>query len=126
MTQVLLVVAGGGFGSAARYLLTQAITARFGTAFPWGTLAVNGAGSLLIGLVAALADDARLIGVSPRLFLITGVLGGFTTFSAFSLETVRLAESGAAARALLNVGTSVGICCGAAAIGLAIGRMWQQ
>lgn len=126
MIQVLLVIAGGGVGSAARYLVSQAITERFGAGFPWGTLAVNVTGSLLIGLLAALADDARVIGASSRLLLVTGVLGGFTTFSAFSLETVRLAESGAAIRALLNVGVSIGLCCIAAAIGLAAGRMWQK
>ncbi|MBR0654212.1 CrcB family protein [Plastoroseomonas arctica] len=87
LTGVLCVALGGALGSVARYLLTLASIAQFGVAFPWGTLAINVLGSALIGVVAGLG-----IGGEWRLFLVTGVLGGFTTFSAFSLETGLLWE----------------------------------
>jgi len=85
LTAILLVAAGGAAGSVARYLAGLAAT-MLGAGFPWGTLAVNLLGSALIGLAAGLgaSGDARLL-------LVTGFLGGFTTFSAFSLEAVGLA-----------------------------------
>jgi CrcB protein len=87
LTGVLCVALGGALGSVARYLLTLGAIAQFGLGFPWGTLAINVAGSALIGVVAGLG-----VGGDLRLFLVTGVLGGFTTFSAFSLETGLLWE----------------------------------
>ncbi len=87
LTGVLCVAAGGALGSVARYLLTLASIAHLGAGFPWGTLAINVAGSALIGVAAGLG-----VGGEWRLFLVTGVLGGFTTFSAFSLETGLLWE----------------------------------
>ena len=90
--RVLLVLAGGALGSAARYLVAVWMVNRFGPDFPWGTLTVNVVGSFLIGLIATLADELGSIGSEARVFLIVGVLGGFTTFSAFSLETLRLLE----------------------------------
>ena len=85
--RLLLVLLGGGLGSAARYLVAVWMADRFGPFFPWGTLTVNILGSLLIGLLATLADELGSLGPEVRLFLIVGVLGGFTTFSSFSLET---------------------------------------
>jgi fluoride exporter len=120
--RLVLVLIGGALGSAARYLAVTAFVDRFGPAFPWGTLTVNITGSFLIGLVAALADDAGAIGPDARLFLITGVLGGFTTFSAFSLETLRLLETHQHTRAAAYVLASVTISLAAAALGLAAGR----
>jgi len=87
LTGVLCVALGGALGSVARYLLTLVAVAQFGVGFPWGTLAINIAGSALIGVAAGLG-----VGGDVRLFLVTGVLGGFTTFSAFSLETGLLWE----------------------------------
>lgn len=87
LTGVLCVALGGALGSVARHLLTLASLAQFGAGFPWGTLAINIAGSALIGVAAGLG-----VGGEWRLFLVTGVLGGFTTFSAFSLETGLLWE----------------------------------
>jgi CrcB protein len=85
LTGLLLVAAGGAAGSVARYLVGLA-AAGLGAGFPWGTLAVNVLGSALVGLAAGLgaSGDARLL-------LVTGFLGGFTTFSAFSLDAVGLA-----------------------------------
>ncbi|WP_235907863.1 fluoride efflux transporter FluC [Siccirubricoccus phaeus] len=82
-----LVALGGAIGSVARYVVSVQGVLRFGTHFPWGTLAVNVIGSALIGVLGALALPQE-----ARLFLITGILGGFTTFSAFSLETELLAQ----------------------------------
>ena len=82
---LLLVGLGGAAGSISRHLVSTAATAALGGGFPWGTLAVNTVGSMAIGLLASLGlrDSARLL-------LVTGLLGGFTTFSAFSLETAQL------------------------------------
>lgn len=120
--RLALVIAGGGLGSAARYLVGIWMVAHAGTGFPWGTFTVNLAGSFLIGLVATLADEAGTIGPDTRLFLIAGVLGGFTTFSAFSLESWRLVEQGDVARAMLYIGGSVGLGLAAAIGGMALAR----
>ena len=111
----LLVMLGGAIGAAARYHLGGAIGR--GAAFPWGTLAVNILGGLLMGLLAA-----RMPGDAARLLLGVGVLGGFTTFSAFSLETVTLFEGGAAPAALAYVAASVIGACLALWLGLVMGR----
>jgi CrcB protein len=87
LTAVLLVAAGGALGSVARYLVSVFAVEAFGATFPWGTLAVNIIGSALIGVAGGLGLAGEL-----RLLLVTGVLGGFTTFSAFSLETGLLWE----------------------------------
>lgn len=102
---LLLVMAGGAVGAGARHLVGRAMLARLGPAWPWGTLTVNVVGGLLMGLLAgALARGAA----EPwRLLLGVGVLGGFTTFSAFSLETVAMIERGAIVPALGYVLVSV-------------------
>jgi CrcB protein len=123
---LLLVFLGGGFGSVLRYGVGAASVALFGAGFPWGTLAVNAAGGLAIGLLAAHLERGHgLLGLGPaetRLLLMAGVLGGFTTFSAFSLETVALWERGAPGLAALYVLASVVLSIGGAAAGLALGR----
>lgn len=112
----LLVVLGGAVGAPARYLVDQLLQTRLGRAFPWGTLAVNVAGSLLLGLVAGLVAADRAAG-----WVLTvvgaGFCGALTTFSAFSFETFRLAEAGRWVAALLNVTVSVALGLGAAALG---------
>lgn len=86
-TGILLVALGGAVGSVARYLVSVAALATLGAGFPWGTLAVNIAGSAAIGVAAGMGIEGQ-----QRLLLVTGLLGGFTTFSAFSLETGALFE----------------------------------
>ena len=99
MTNVLLVGIGGFLGSAARYLITGLVTQASAAArFPLGTLAVNILGCFAIGLVAGLAERADLFSAQTRLFLVTGVLGGFTTFSAFAFETYFLGRETLIAR----------------------------
>jgi CrcB protein len=108
---LLLVAAGGAIGSVLRYALSLAGLALFGTAFPWGTLAVNIIGSAAIGALAGQGIDGHL-----RALLVPGVLGGFTTFSAFSLEASFLWERSpllAAAYVVLSVGLGIGACAAA-------------
>ncbi|CAN7270336.1 MULTISPECIES: fluoride efflux transporter CrcB [Ensifer] len=122
MSQLLLVGAGGAIGSMARYLVGLWTVQRWGPALPWGTLMVNVTGSFLIGLLAELI--MRKFGASPemRLFLITGVLGGYTTFSAFSLDAIMLLERGDAALALGYIAASIVLSILAVFAGLALMR----
>ena len=95
MKPVLLVALGGALGSVARWLLTGWVQSLSPTStFPWGTFAVNAVGSFAIGALVTLALERALVPPSARLFLVTGVLGGFTTFSAFSYETLQLMRDG--------------------------------
>lgn len=118
----LLVFVGGGLGAMARHGANRAGLALLGPGFPWWTLAVNVAGSLMIGLLAGLFG-ALETGHNARLFLITGFLGGFTTFSAFSLDALTLWERGAALQTGLYVLASVILSLLAAALGLLISRL---
>jgi CrcB protein len=94
MSKLLLVCAGGAIGSGARYLVGSWVAARWGTAFPWGTLAINATGSFLISMVMVLGLEVGVVGPELRLLLAVGVLGGFTTYSAFNYETLHLAQRG--------------------------------
>ena len=122
--RALLLVGFGGFlGSAGRYLVGQwTLRASLMVGFPYGTLIVNLAGCLAIGLLGGLADGRRLLSPDLRLFLFAGVLGGFTTFSSFAWETLSLAREGDVARALVNVGAQVALGLGFAALGYVMGR----
>jgi CrcB protein len=117
MMQVLLVALGGAVGSVARYGVGFAAARWLGVAFPWGTLAVNIAGGLAMGLLAA-----RSGGDPMRLLLGVGFLGGFTTFSAFSLETVRLMEHQPGLAALYAAASLI-LSVGACWLGLSLGRL---
>jgi fluoride exporter len=106
MPNLLLVMLGGALGAGARHLVGVATLARFGPGFPWGTLIVNLGGGLLMGLLAGWL--VRAGGTEQtRLFLAVGLLGGFTTFSAFSLDTWLMIERGALGPAAFYVGVSV-------------------
>lgn len=113
------VALGGALGSVARYACSQATVRLLGAGLPWGTLFVNVTGSFAIGLLAALAaaDGRPLLGNDARAFLLIGVLGGFTTFSSFSLETLVLARDGALGAAAFNVAASVVLCLAGAWLG---------
>ncbi len=112
-TSLLLVALGGAAGSVLRHLISLLAAAHLGTGFPYGTLAVNVFGSALIGIAAGLGVSGEV-----RLLLVTGVLGGFTTFSAFSLDAVLLYERGQPGLALLYVLVSVTVLIGALLVGL--------
>ena len=122
MTHILLVAAGGALGSVLRYLVGIWTLRSFGPAFPWGTMTVNITGSFLIGVLAELI--ARKFGASAemRVFLITGILGGYTTFSAFSLDAIALLERGEPVTALIYVTSSVLLSALAVFAGLALMR----
>lgn len=114
---LVLVIVGGAVGSAARYLLSRLSLALIGPAYPWGTLAANVIGGFLMGVLAGAL--ARIGGSEQtRLLLGVGVLGGFTTFSSFSLETVVMIERGDLALALGYVAVSVVGAIGALFAGL--------
>lgn len=114
----LLVALGGAIGSAARYGVGLAAVRLFGAGWPWGTLIVNVAGGLAIGLLAARAGPEQ---EGLRLLLGVGVLGGFTTFSAFSLETLRLMEQ-APHWAVLYAVASLVLSVAACGVGFWLGR----
>jgi CrcB protein len=123
MTNVLLAGLGGFLGAACRYGLSGFVQRLTGSpSFPWGTLAVNALGCLLIGLLAGLGEVRGPFTPHARVLLLAGLLGGFTTFSAFGYETVQLVRSGQAGLALLNVLAQLGLGFGAVAAGLLLGR----
>lgn len=122
MQAIFLVMAGGAIGSALRYLAGRAVAALAGTGWPWGTLAVNVIGGLVMGLLAGWLAARAQGGESLRLFGAVGVLGGFTTFSSFSLETMLMIERGELFPALGYVLASVCLAIAALAAGLAIVR----
>lgn len=115
----LLAMLGSALGGGARLYVSTLVSRGLGTQFPWGTLAVNLLGCLAVGLLGAMfAPPGRIHGLQElRVFLVVGVLGGFTTFSAFSLEALMLAQRGAVAAAAAYVGASVAGCLLAAWLG---------
>ncbi|WP_271898643.1 fluoride efflux transporter CrcB [Candidatus Phyllobacterium onerii] len=123
MNAILLVASGGAIGSVARYLVGVGMARAFGVAFPYGTLAVNVIGGFLMGLFIELL--ARRFEGSPelRLFVAIGILGGFTTFSSFSLDVAVLWERGELAIALFYMLASVILSIGALFLGLWLARM---
>ena len=127
MTKLLLVFLGSGIGGAARYGVNVWSLKAFGPGFPAGTLIVNVVGGLAIGLIAGwLAFRASAAWSQDlRLFLTTGILGGFTTFSAFSLDAVTLIERGDYGAAALYVVLSVVLSIAAVAVGLAVIRSFS-
>ena len=122
MTQVLAIAAGGAIGALLRYWTSLAVHSRLGTGFPYGTLAVNVLGSLLMGFLYIWLIERMAAGPALRAFLLIGVLGAFTTFSAFSMETLNLIEGGQAGKALLNIAVSITVCIAAAALGIFAAR----
>ncbi len=121
----LLIASGGALGSVARFWLSMTVQHRFlSSGFPIGTLSVNILGSLLVGFCYAVISGRFADNELLRAFFIFGILGGFTTFSTFSLETVDLAQSGFWFKALLNIIASVLTCVAAAAAGVAVGRFF--
>lgn len=123
MTRVALVFLGGGLGAACRYGLSGLVYRIAGENFPHGTLVVNLLGCLLIGLLMAVFEDRFLVAPALRIFLTIGVLGGFTTFSTFSYETVQLLSAGRLLAGGLNVVLSAAGCVVAAWCGMLLGKL---
>jgi fluoride exporter len=124
----LWVAIGGALGSAARYAVSVGTARWLGVTFPWGTLIVNVAGSFAIGLLAALvtADGRPALGSDARAFVMVGILGGFTTFSSFSLETLNLARDGALGAAAANVGLSLALCLAGVWLGFVTAAIFNR
>ncbi len=125
MQTLLWVALGSGIGGAGRYLLVTYAEKLTTGEFPWGTLLVNVIGSLIIGYyVAAMISSGRLLESSiERQFIMFGILGGFTTFSAFSLQTLQLIQSGNLGAATLNIIASVAICLVSVWLGHTVGTL---
>jgi CrcB protein len=122
LVHLLWVGAGGFFGAISRYALGGAVHRLLpGAAFPYGTLAVNVVGCLLIGLAAGLSESRQVLGPEARLFLVLGFLGSFTTFSTFGYETLTLARDAEALAAAANVALHLAAGLGAAWLGLSLG-----
>ena len=121
MLQTLLQVAlGGAIGASARYLTNAGALRAFGSGFPWGTVIVNVAGSFVMGLLVVSLAQRDALRLAP--FLMTGILGGFTTFSAFSMDAMKLFQSGQPALAALYVAGSVALSLAAIVAGAALAR----
>jgi len=123
-SHIALVFLGGGLGSVARYGLSGVVYRFLGTAFPYGTLTVNILGCFLIGLIfLGLEERWATVGPSFRLLVAIGMLGGFTTFSSFTYETVALIRDGEFLYALLNVAANMLVCLAATFAGLWLGKL---
>ncbi len=127
MMTVLAVAAGGAIGATGRYFVAgwaeRALTVWLGGGFPYGTLAVNVIGSFVLGVLVEAFALALTISPEIRALLVVGVLGGFTTFSAFSFDTILLLERGDFSRAVLNVALAVVLCVGGLFVGLRLMRL---
>ncbi len=122
MARLLLICVGGAVGTGLRYLTTVLAIRWLGAEFPYGTLIVNLVGSFLIGLIQQIGMESLMLSDDVRLFLTTGVMGGLTTYSAFSYETVRLFESGAWTEASINVVLTTVACVILCFTGMLVGR----
>lgn len=121
LVDCLLVALGGSVGAITRYGAGVWLTTALGGVFPWGTLFVNVTGCFVAGVLIGVGDG-RGLATGTRLLLVTGFLGGYTTFSAFGVETVRLAEQQGALVAAANLATNVVGGLALATVGLLVGR----
>jgi CrcB protein len=119
---MIAIAAGGAAGALLRYWSSTGVYLLLGRAFPYGTLAVNVAGSLVMGFLFVWLVERSAFGTEWRAGLLVGMLGAFTTFSTFSMETLNLIEEGEPVKALLNVVLSVMLCLAACAIGVFAAR----
>ena len=122
MSRFLWICAAGALGTGARYLISGWALAVLGAGFPYGTLAVNVLGSFLIGLVMQVGLATPLLSPTLRMTLTTGFIGGFTTYSTFNYETIRLVQDGAWKLAIGNVAITLATCFAAGLTGIALGR----
>jgi CrcB protein len=120
--RLLLICLGGAVGTGMRHLAGGVAARWLGPDFPWGTLAVNLVGSFLIGLIQQVGTSTLMLSDTTRLFLTVGIMGGLTTYSSFSYETIKLAESGAWLQASANVLATTTFCLLLCFLGIAAGR----
>jgi CrcB protein len=121
MIEILWIGIGGFLGANARYLLSVWCAERFGPSFPYGTFIINVSGSFVLGVIVG-AADVRSVSPLFRLAAAVGFLGAYTTFSTFTVETIRMAEGGSFLLALANVVGSVAVGLTAALLGIVLGR----
>jgi len=122
MNQVLAIAAGGAVGSVLRFWMSTWVHSFAGRSFPYGTLTVNVLGCLAMGFLFVLFVDRLSDNAVLRAGILIGVLGGFTTFSSFSIETFNLIEQGAWFKAVVNMTGSLLLCVGATWVGVILGR----
>jgi CrcB protein len=122
LSKIFAVALGGAAGASLRYLAAAATHSLMGHAFPYGTLLVNTLGSLLIGYLVVFLPDHGSQASALRLLLVTGLLGGFTTYSAFSIETLTLFQEGQLLKAGLNIVITVSACLVAVWLGYQLAR----
>jgi len=123
LLEVIIVTIGGGFGSAARYLVSTWAAARFGADFPHGTLIVNVVGCFIIGAFMTVATERLIVSPYWRLFVTVGIVGGFTTFSSFSYETLHLLQEADTLKAFYNVSLNVVVGFSATWLGIGLARL---
>jgi len=122
MLRALAIAAGGAAGALLRYWVAGGVNRLAGYGFPWGTLAVNVLGSFLMGVLYVVLVERSVLAQEYRALVLIGLLGGFTTFSSFSMETLALIESGQGWRAGANAVLSVVLCLSLCWVGLVLGR----
>jgi CrcB protein len=123
MERLLFVCLGGAVGTGARYLVAGWAQKALGAGFPYGTFAVNLVGSFLLGLLMVVGVSSESISPTLRIAVTTGAMGGFTTYSTFSYETMRYVQEGAYGLAALNVSLTLVVCLLASFAGVAVGRL---
>jgi CrcB protein len=123
LPNLLAIAAGGALGALGRYGVMNLVGALVGRVFPWGTLAVNLLGSLLLGVLFVLVVQNEAVRREWESVLTVGFLGAFTTFSTFSLETIVMLQSGRVLAAAAYVGTSVLVCVAACGLGMRLARL---
>ena len=122
MKMILFIAGGGAIGAVMRYGASLGVYSLFGRGFPYGTLVVNVTGSLLMGVLSIVLLERFNVGPEWRAAILVGLLGSFTTFSTFSLETLNLLEQGDMMRAMANIAFSIIVCLAAVWVGVSIGR----
>jgi CrcB protein len=122
MARFLLICLGGAVGTGARYAITVWSRGALGASFPFGTLIVNVVGSFLLGIIMVVGLGSEAISPTVRLTLGTGVMGGFTTYSSFNYETLKLLEDRSYAWATLNLAATLLGCIVAGWLGIGLGR----
>ena len=122
LTQLLLVAGGGAVGSVCRFLTSSTVQRFTNTDFPFGTLSVNIIGSLVMGFLYVILVERSSMSMEWRALLLIGLLGGFTTFSSFSIETMNLLEQALWLKVITNIVASVVTCLFATWLGMKIGR----
>ncbi len=122
MQRLLWISLGGAIGTGARYLVGGWAMKLFGSGFPYGTFAVNLLGSFLLAVLMYLGTNTEWMSPTLRMAVTTGMMGGFTTYSTFSYETMSYMHDGAWSMGLLNIAVTVLVCLGASFLGLAVGR----